>query len=151
MSPRITAVLAIVLAVVVGYIFLVDRPQVQRAEEAKHLVQLASKDITGISIASPKSSVALARRDATHWDITHPVHAAAASFAVNGLLDTVTGLIPQQTLGGAGDLKAYGLDKPLQQVSLTTAKGENVTIEIGKPVPVGSGSYARLVPGGRVY
>ena len=151
MSPRITAGLAIVLAVVVGYIFLVDRPQAQRAEEAKHLVQLAGKDITAISIASPQSTVALARRDATHWDITRPVHTPAASFAVNGLLDTITGLIPQQTLGGAGDLKAYGLDKPLQQVSLTTAKGENVTIEIGKPAPVGSASYARLQPGGRVY
>jgi hypothetical protein len=150
-SPRITASLAVILAAVVGYIFLVDRPQAQRAEEAKHLVRLASKDVTAINLVSPKNTVALARRDATHWDITHPIHAPAATFSVNGLLDTITGLVPQQTLGGVTDLKAYGLDKPVQQLSLTSAKGETVTLEIGKAAPVGSTSYARLVPGGGVY
>ena len=83
MSPRITASLAVILAAVVGYIFLVDRPQAQRAEEAKHLVRLASKDVTAINLVSPKNTVGLARRDATHWDITHPIHAPAATFSVN--------------------------------------------------------------------
>lgn len=151
MSPRVTLSLAVLLAVVVGYIFLVDRPQARRAEEAKRLVQLASKDITMITLVSPKGEVGLSRRDAAHWDVTRPVRVPAASFAVSGLLDTITGLIPQQTLGTGGDLKAYGLDKPTARMTLGTSKGQTVTLEIGKPAPIGSTLYARLVPGGKVY
>jgi len=151
MSPRITAALAIALALVVGYIFLVDRPQTQRAEEAKHLVQIAPKDVTRIALVSSKGPVALARRDATHWDVTNPIHVPAGSFAVSGLLDSVTGVVPQQSLGTAGNLKDYGLDKPSAQITLTSSKGQAVTLEIGNASPVGSTSYARVQPGGGLY
>jgi len=150
-SPRITISLAILLALVVGYIYLVDRPQAQRAEQAKRLIQLSSADITTISLVSSKGEVGLARRDATHWDVTRPVHVPAASFAVSSLLDSITGVVPQRTLGSGGNLGEYGLDKPVAQITLGTAKGQTVTLEIGKPSAVGSTSYARLQPGGKVY
>ncbi|HLW60387.1 MAG TPA: DUF4340 domain-containing protein [bacterium] len=151
MSPRITVGLAVALAIVIGYIFLVDRPQAQRAEEAKHLVQLASKDITTIALVSSKGQVELSRRDATHWELTRPIKVPAASFAVSGLLDTITGVVPTQTLGTGGDVHAYGLDAPTAQITLGASKGQTVSLEIGKPAPVGSVSYARVQPGGKIY
>ncbi|HKV46366.1 MAG TPA: DUF4340 domain-containing protein [bacterium] len=151
MSPRITISLAVVLAIVVGYIVLVDRPQAQRAEEAKHLIQLTSKDITTIALVSAKGQVGLARRDATHWDLTRPVKVPAASFAVSGLLDTITGVVPTHTVGTGGDLHAYGLDAPTAQITLGTAKGQTVSLDIGKAAPVGSASYARVQPGAKIY
>ena len=99
MSPRVTASLAAILAVVVGYIVLIDRPQAQRAEEARHLVQMAAKDVTRITLTSSKGAVTLVRRDATHWDVASPPLGPAASYGVSSLLDSVTGLIPQQSLG----------------------------------------------------
>jgi hypothetical protein len=150
-SPRITLVLAAIVVVVLGYIVAVDRPQAQRAEEARHLVQFSSKDVTRIDLQSDKGAVALARRDANHWDITAPLHVPAGTFAVSGLLDAVTGLVPQQSLGTPSDLKEYGLDKPQARVTLTTSRGQTVTLEIGNQSPVGSTSYARLQPGGRLY
>ncbi len=151
MSPRITATLAIILAVVVAYIFLVDRPQAKRAEEAKRLIQVAPKDVTRITLVSDKGAVDLARRDATHWEITNPIHVPAGSFAVSGLLDAATGVIPQQSLGSASNLKEYGLDKPQAQITLTTSNGQTVGLEIGNASPVGSTSYARTKPGGKLY
>ena len=151
MSPRITAALAIVLAVVVGYILLIDRPQARRAEEAKHLIQIAPKDATRITLVSSKGAVDLARRDATHWEITNPIHVPAGSFAVSSLLDTVTGVIPQQSLGAASNLKEYGLDKPQARITLTSSKGPAATLEIGNASPVGSTSYARALPAGGLY
>jgi hypothetical protein len=150
-SPRITVTLAIILAVVVGYIFLVDRPQAKRAEEAKHLIQVAPKDVTRITLTSDKGTVELARRDATHWEITNPIRVPAGSYAVSSLLDAVTGVIPQQSLGSAGNLKEYGLDKPEARIGLTTSTGRTVGLEIGKASPVGSTSYARALPGGGLY
>jgi len=150
-SPRVTAALAIALAVVVGYIFLVDRPQAKRAEEAKHLIQVASKDVTRIALLSSKGAVDLARRDATHWDVTNPIHVPAGSFAVSNLLDAMTAVIPQQSLGPASSLKQYGLEKPAARITLTTSKGQTISLEIGNASPVGSTSYARLQPGGGLY
>ncbi len=151
MSPRMTAALAIALVLVVSYIFLVDRPQAKRAEEAKHLMQVAPKDVIRIALVSSKGAVELARRDATHWDVTNPIHVPAGSFAVSSLLDAVTGVVPQQSLGPAGTLKDYGLDKPQAQITLTTSGGQAMTLGIGNPSPVGTTSYARLQPGGGLY
>lgn len=151
MSPRITAALAVVLAVVTGYIFLIDRPQARRAEEARHLVQMATQHVIRITLMSPKGAVTLARRDATHWDLASPLRGPAGSYAVSSLLDTVTGLIPQQSLGPTRNLSEFGLDKPAVQITLTTAKGQAATLEIGKESPVGSASYARVQPGGGLY
>ena len=151
MSTRVTTALALALAVVVGYILLVDRPQAKRAEEAKHLVQVASKDVTRIALASAKGNVELSRRDATHWDVISPIRVPAASFAVSSLLDTVTGVVPQQSLGTPSDLKEYGLDSPAAQITLSTAQGQTVILQIGKASPVGSTSYARVQPGGGLY
>jgi len=143
MSPRITAALAIALAVVVGYIFLVDRPQAQRAESAKHLVQIAPKNTTRITLVSSKGAVDLARRDATHWDVTNPIHVPAGSYVVSSLLDSVTGIVPQQSLGTAGNLKDYGLDKPAARITLTSSTGQTVTLEVGNASPVGATASTR--------
>ncbi|TMI90922.1 MAG: DUF4340 domain-containing protein [Bacillati bacterium ANGP1] len=151
MSPRTTISLAVVLALLVGYIYLVDRPQAQRAEQAKRLLQLSSADISTIALVSSKGEVGLSRRDATHWDVTRPVRVPAASFAVSSLLDTITGIVPQRTLGSGGNLGEYGLDKPAAQITLGTSRGQTVTLDIGKPSAVGSTSYARVQPGGKLY
>jgi hypothetical protein len=150
-SPRITAALAIALALVIGYIFVVDRPQAKRAEEAKRLIQVAPKDVTRIAISSAKGAVELARRDATRWDVINPIRVPAGSYAVSSLLDTVTGLVPQQSLGTPTDVKEYGLDKPSAQITLTTSKGQTITLEMGNPSPVGASTYARVRPGGGLY
>lgn len=151
MSPRITASLALALALVVGYIFLVDRPQAKRTEEAKHLIQVAPRDVTRITLVNAKGTVELTRRDATHWDLTSPIHVPAGSYAVSTLLDTVTGVVPQQSLGTPADLKEYGLDKPTAQIALATSKGQTITLQIGNASPVGSTTYARVQPGGVLH
>jgi len=151
-SPRVTLILAVAVVVVAAYIFAVDRPQAQRAEEATHLVQFQKGQITGISITSPKGTVVLSRVDASHWQITQPSTVPAASFTVSDLLDAILGIIPQRTMGSAGnDLAAYGLDKPVVRMTLTASGGRTVTVDLGKPSPVGTALYARLDPGTTLY
>ncbi|HYM68988.1 MAG TPA: DUF4340 domain-containing protein [bacterium] len=151
MNPRVTMILAVVVAAIAAYIFAVDRPQAQRAEQAKHLVQLRKSDITGVSLVTSKGAVELARRDATHWDITRPYGTPAASFSVNDLLDAVTGIVPQRTLGGVGqDAAAYGLNAPDVKMTLRATGGKTATVELGKASPVGTAIYARL-DSGTVY
>lgn len=152
MSPRVTIGLAVVLALVGVYIFAVDRPLAQRAQEATHLVRIPKKEVIALTVVSPKGTVDLARRDPTHWDVTRPLHVPAASFVVSDLLDTTTSVVPQSTVRGAGtDLALYGLDKPAVQVTLRASGGRTVTLEIGGSSPVGSALYTRVLPGTAIY
>ncbi len=148
MNPRITLGLAALLVLVGLYIFVVDRPQARRAEEARHLVQLTKTDVTGITLTSAKGTVELSRQGATHWVITKPFAAPATNFSVDDLIDAVTGLVPQRTLTDPGsDLAPYGLDKPAAKVTLRTGAGKTVTVEVGKATPVATAIYARATPG----
>jgi len=151
-NPRVTIGLAVLLALVGFYIFVIDRPMAQRAQEAQHLVRIPKADITGLTVVSAKGTVDLARRDPMHWDVTRPVRVPAASFAVSDLLDTTTSLVPQSTVREAGtDLARYGLDKPAVRVTLRATGGRTVTLEIGGPSPVATALYARVNPGKAIY
>lgn len=152
MSSRVTVGLAVILALVCAYILAVDRPLARRAQEAAHLIQIPKTAITGVTVVSAKGTVELTRRDPTHWDVTRPLHVPAATFVVGDLLDTMTSLVPQSTVRGAGrDLALYGLDKPVVRLTLQASGGKTATLEIGAPSPVATALYARVVPGAAIY
>lgn len=152
MSPRVTLLLAVLVALVGAYIFAVDRPQAERAEQAKHLVRVAKTDVTGITLTSAKGTVDLTRVDAAHWTVDRPFQAPAASFAVGDLLDAIAGIVPQRTVEEkTSDLGAYGLDKPGVRVTLRASGGRTLVLSIGKTSPVSTAVYARLEPGSAVY
>ncbi|HEV2357000.1 MAG TPA: DUF4340 domain-containing protein [bacterium] len=152
MNPRVTIALALVVALVAAYILAVDRPQAQRAEEARHLVHVTKAGVTQIALRNGKETVELARVDATHWTVTRPFRAPASSFAVSDLLDAALGIVAQRTAADkATDLAAYGLAAPATELTLRTADGKTVAVDLGKGSPVSAGMYARTVPGDAVY
>ena len=73
---------------------------------------------------------------ASSWMLAQPMQARADAFAVDGLLDALTGLQKTRTLDGKVDRAAVGLDKPRATVRLKTAKGETVLL-LGAEVPTG--------------
>jgi hypothetical protein len=151
-NPRVTIALAVVVALVGGYIVAVDRPQAQRAEEARHLVHFAKDAITHVAVRTSKGTVELARTDATHWAVTAPFAAPASAFAVSDLLDAVLGIVPQRTVADTTtDWAAYGLTSPAAEITLTTRDGKTESVAIGAASPVSAGIYARTTPGTAVY
>jgi Domain of unknown function (DUF4340) len=151
MSPRVTLALAVLVVLVGGYILAVDRPQAQRAEEARHLVHLAKDSIVEVTLENPKGTADLARTN-DQWAVTRPFAAPAARYAVSDLLDGVLGIVPQRTVADkTSDWAAYGLARPDTRVTLRSKDGKSVTLELGKPSPVSAGIYARTVPGDAVY
>lgn len=152
MSPRVTLALAIIAALVGGYILVVDRPQAQRAEEARHLVHVPKASVTQITLRNSKGTVDLARTDATHWAVNRPFAAPASTYAVSDLLDAVLGIVPQRTVAEkTADWAAYGLATPDTRITLRTRDGKTASVEIGKTSPVSTGVYARAEPGDTVY
>jgi len=151
-SPRVTLALAVVVALVGGYILVVDRPQAQRAEQARHLVHLTKASVTQITLQNAKGTVDLTRADATHWRVARPFAAPASTYAVSDLLDAVLAIVPQRTVADkTTDWAAYGLATPDTRITLRAADGKAASVEIGKTSPVSTGVYARAEPGDAVY
>jgi hypothetical protein len=72
---------------------------------------------------------------ASEWRLVQPMAARADAFAVDGLLDALTGMQKSRTLEKV-DRAAVGLDKPRATVRLKTAEGET-ELRLGTEVPTG--------------
>jgi Domain of unknown function (DUF4340) len=136
----------------------------ERAELAKKVVPVKKDDIQGVTIETGSGKVALERiedkdpkdgkdkkdkkdgndvagadeaqgQPAGSWMLTQPMQARADAFAVDGLLDALTGLQKSRTLEKV-DRAAVGLDKPRATVRLKSAAGETV-LRLGAEVPTG--------------
>lgn len=111
-----------------------------------------------LSVTGPEGAYALARDERGEWAFTAPLKTRAGRWAVDGLLGTLEGLrmesIATAEAGGAGALKAYGLDRPARTVVLGLADGGTRTLEVGSEagekkhhVRDASGPMVVVVPG----
>ena len=63
------------------------------------------------------------------------------------ILDTITGLHPQQTITGGDALEDYGLAEPAMTLTATAESGDILTLNLGNQVTGGSGSYYLYITG----
>ena len=154
MRPRTLAVLFLVVAGLLAFIWFVERDlpsSDERAELAKRVLRLESDEVTGMTLARGDSSVRLERvtadggaseeadeegAPAATWWLRQPLEALADRFAVEGLVDRITGLEKDRTLEEA-DPAGLGLAEPRGRVTLETADGP-IELLIGSEVPASS-------------
>ena len=119
----------------------------ERAELAKRVLRLEADEVTGVVLARGESSVRLERTDPggaadgeeepeADWWLRQPLEALADRFAVDGLVDRITGLEKDRTLEEA-DPAGLGLNDPRGRVTLETADGP-VELLVGSEVPASS-------------
>jgi hypothetical protein len=155
MKPRTLLVLLVLVLGLGAFIWFYERKlpsSEERVEIGKKVFnQLQKDEVTAVAIESAKGTVRLERagpakpaktkkggvsaEPAVEWRIARPFASRADSFAVDRLLQAVTGLEKTRTLD-AVDRKAVGLDKPRATVRLTTGAGERV-LRLGAEVPPG--------------
>jgi len=163
--PRTLLILLVVVAGLGLFIWFGDRKlpsSDERAKQAKKVfAELKREDVTGLAIqwegrdvrmervkAPPAAKKAGEKADnksddrsddvmppAADWQLTRPVAARADALAVNGFLDSLTGLEKTRTLDHP-DPRALGLDKPQATVRLVTTGGEK-TLTLGAKIPTG--------------
>jgi hypothetical protein len=162
MKPRTLLILFVVVLGLGAFIWFYERKlpsSDERAENAKKVVALKKEDVQAVTLETSHGKVVLERAvspapaegkkddkkdgeeepqgpPASDWKLTQPMAARADAFAVDGLLDAVTGLQKSRTLDKV-DRAATGLDKPRATVRLKTADGETV-LRLGAQVPTGS-------------
>jgi hypothetical protein len=154
MKPRTLLILLVVVLGLGAFIFFYERKlpsSEERVTLGKKVFALEKDAVTALTLETGKGTVRLERagpakpakkqdggvtsEPAAEWKIIRPLTARADTFAVDRLLDSITGLEKTSTIDQA-DPKAVGLDKPRATVRLSTTGGEKV-LKIGAEIPPG--------------
>ncbi|HEX8238008.1 MAG TPA: DUF4340 domain-containing protein [Abditibacteriaceae bacterium] len=138
---RSTIILAVLLALVGGYIYWNERGPITGAGQSV-LLRLPKENIASLRFTHSKQQLTLQRHDGG-WQVRDAGHVAPADEeAVNQLLQQLQLLQTSVTLpNDDAKLQAYGLQQPQQAITVN----EQQTIEFGNKPPVGAGAvYARV-------
>ncbi|MGC9196510.1 MAG: DUF4340 domain-containing protein [Syntrophobacteraceae bacterium] len=153
MKFRTTALYFLIL-VVIGGIYAGMRfdkqKSARKAKESRRVFTFDPQSVTKIEIKSGQH-LALSLNKAGAWKISSPIVADVDNTELTGLLSTLQNVEMQRKLGQeAGNLKAFGLNKPSLSVRFFSA-GKWFELETGAKSPVGSDRYARVGKSGEVF
>ncbi len=151
MKPRnVVVMLALVLLCVVGY-FLIDGKQSAGDGDGPLPAvwpRFEKPDATAIALRGQGEELKLRRREGAsdRWDV---VEGAEFVRADNNAVDDLLSALSRQSVASryksdtvtAGDVKGYGLDKPLIEIELTVS-GKPVLVRYGKSSREGAKVYA---------
>lgn len=157
MKARNTLILIAVLVVLGGYIYffeLADQNEVQGEGDVIEIYgttygeyDLVELEFTG----SAGQTAAFARTDETptqDWAMLRPTTLAPVELDqahVNGAATRLAHLTASQLITNVTELSEYGLAAPVLTVTLTISNGQKITLQAGKPTPVGGNRYIRPI------
>lgn len=152
-------VAAVVLAALAATLYWSNRRKaVQDAaaiatDPMTEIVSLKQDDIAKLEIKlKDNDAVDLARVGSEQWKITAPKPLSADQETVSSILYDLSPLKADKVVDQkATDLKAYGLDSPVAQVSATTKEGKTSKLLIGDDTPTGGDAYAMLEGDPRLF
>jgi ribosomal protein L12E/L44/L45/RPP1/RPP2 len=156
MKPKGLLIAVVLLAVLAGAIWYSNKRQA--ATPAKSATDTTSKLLTipadqfqEIRIKKPGDTLDLKLVDGK-WRILEPKPLPADQDAVTAMVTTLSALTADKTIeDNATDLKAYGLDMPNLEVTVSKKDGKTAGLLIGDPTPTNSGSYAKLPDSPKIY
>lgn len=144
MKPRNTLILALIVAALGAYLYLVERPAVEQESAKKTLLSFDRDAVSAVELAYPDSTIKLERSNGT-WRITAPIDTEADQSVVQNLIGALADAELKKTIAEQPEsLAPFGLDAPAVTVSITLADGSpGSRIAVGKTTPVGASAYAR--------
>lgn len=152
MNPRNTVVVLLLLAALGAYVYWVELPAESRKAEEEKLLAVDEAQVTGVTLAYPDRTIALAK-DAAGWQVTVPIAAPADDTAVKNLLTAIATAKTTRTLEDVADkLASYGLETPVATVTLQLADGTSLPVlKVGEATSVGFSCYVQRGDDPNVY
>ena len=155
MSARVPLVLAVIAALLVGYVLAFERGRPGGAEVTSRsglLVEPLVRDrVTRIRIASGDERLVLRREgegfDET-WTLEEPREGPADAEPIEDYLRSWEFAIPVRTLGDPSpdDLERFGVNTPRAEVTFEMGRAE-VRVSLASGKPVDGGGYVRIDDG----
>jgi hypothetical protein len=146
MNPRVTLLLFLLAAGLGSFVYLYEiRGADQRKEaeaKAKRLFPgIEVSDIDAMTLTTTEGKTAEVVREKAGWRLQKPVVALGDPVALDGMANALSELSSQATIPDPQAPDVYGLGDSARLVEFH-AKGVQHELRIGKPVPVGSSTYA---------
>lgn len=141
MRPRNTIIALVVLLIIGGYAFVMNR--YSRPLPVEKLLGVKADDIAKIELKYPDRALTVERPKGGLWKIVKPIGVDADQTPVNNLARAIANAQVTKTVEDkATDLAPFGLAKPAVVITVTTFDGKtHAPIEVGKTTPVGFSAY----------
>jgi hypothetical protein len=143
-----TRILIALLAVIVGYFYLVEEKH-RKAAVAQHVAERKFLPFTADSVqkfvlVNPDGQRIEIARARAGWKITSPIAADADSSAIDSFLGQFVPGRRADEMPAVKDLASYGLEHPFASIVLYPRSGAPETLSVGDQTPTSSNSYIRL-------
>ncbi len=145
MSTRTTAILAVLLALLLGaYYFAEVRGGKRDPDEAKRLFAAKAEDVETLELRTAKGEIRL-QRQGDAWQMEQPIQTRGDRSAIAALAASLVGARAERTLEELKSPAEYGLDKP-ELVLRFRARGDSQwrRLEFGGKNPTGAWAYVRV-------
>jgi len=145
MNPRGTLLLAVVAALLGGFIYFyeiggeADRKAADQAD-LRIFPELEAEAIDAIRITTQDGIPVSFVLGEAGWELVEPVRAPADATAINAMTSVLAGLSRKGAVESVGDLAEYGLDESARTIEFDAA-GRSLVLRIGGATPVGGHLY----------
>ena len=157
MKPKGLLIAVVLLAVLAGAIWYSNKKQAatpvkSATDTTTKLLTIPDDQFQEIRIKKLTGEVQDLKRVDGKWRILEPTPLPADQDAVTSMVTSLGALTADKTIEeNATDLKAYGLDTPTLEITVTKKDGKTAGVLIGDATPTSSGAYAKLPESARVY
>ncbi len=157
MKPKGLLISVVVLAALGGLIWYSNKRQASSTEKSPtttetKLLSVPEDQIQDIKIQHANGDTVEMSKASGKWRLVQPKELSADPDASSSLVSALTSVTADKTIEDkATDLGAYGLQKPVLDVTVTKKDGKTNQLEIGDDTPNNSGAYAKLPNDSHVY
>ncbi len=145
-----TTILALVVALVIGYVYFFEYKKTQTEGAAKleglKIFQAKEEDVVRITLKWAGGETVLAKNDKGEWLLQVPVIDSAEPTAVSTLLKGITDEASELTVteDPVADLEIYGLKDPLGSVTIDKKDGTSQAVSFGQVDALDGKKYALI-------
>ena len=142
-----------VLAILLGAVSALKRSkakskaEAEAASSAENTVTDTSVKYTALTYSNGTATLSFALNEDGAWYWADDPEFPLNENDIIKIINTITGLKPQQTITGADALEDYGLDAPSMTLTAAPAQGDSLTLYLGNQVTGDSGSYYMYIDG----
>ncbi len=149
-SSLVLLVVLVALAAVAYFLQTRAGPSTSAEEQARQIIKVQEKDVTGIAVTSGEKRVEVVRQD-EKWVLKEPSGQEADQPRIDVMASRLADIRASRiVMEKAENLATYGLDRPSITLRVVT-KDQTYDIALGQQNPDKSGYYARLGQGDKIY
>ncbi|TKJ29805.1 hypothetical protein CEE39_08820, partial [bacterium (candidate division B38) B3_B38] len=146
MKLKTTLILAIILALIIGYYYLFEVKRAKRVEEreeeARKLFHYSPEQVTQLRLKEG-DEVILCKKVGDEWKLEEPVQAKGDKEEIELLINNILDIEQERLIASEpSNLKQFGLSPPTAEVSFQ-ADGKWETLQVGDETPTGISIYAK--------